>query len=211
MAECSIEGDELRAFRVRGLRLSLRACWTALPILIVALVFWRPEFVLLVAIPAVVTLAASYSAMRWFTEMRMPAHERFLVDGDALIREVGGAEKTRVHYSRMKAIFCNRHAMVVNGEASIVIPVKSEGFASIAEALSKWGDTQTPSSILNDMLSAGVGILILALASATALYLSYHNDMFRWFALGVFAGLVLAEVTWRVAAAWAKQTRPTTF
>lgn len=212
MVECSIAGEDLRAFRVRGLKMSLRAFWTALPVLIIALWHWQEEFMLLLIISGLVLFAAGYSALRWLSHMKRPANERFIVDGDALIHQVGGAEKTRIHYSRMKGIFRNRHAMTLRAEDVVIIPVKSEGFDAIAVALSKWGDTQTPKSVLGDALSvSGVGLLILVLASGVFLYMTYENAIFGWLVGGVWLGLFIAELLWRIGGAWARQTRPTTF
>lgn len=213
MVECSIAGEDLRTFRVRGLKMSLRAFWTALPVLITAVVFWQEEFVLLVAIPSVVLLAAGYSTLRWLGHMKLPASERFIVDGDVLIHEVGGTEKTRIHYSRMKGIFRNRHAMTLRGEDLVIIPVKSEGFDSVAKALLKWGDTQPPSSTLDGSLASAIALLALILVSGVFLFamMKYDNAMLGWFVGGVWAGLSIAEVLWRSAAAWARQPRPTAF
>lgn len=213
MVECSIADEDLRTFRVRGLKMSLRAFWTALPVLITAVVFWQESFVLLVAIPSVVLLTAGYSALRWLGHLKLPASERFIVDGDALIHEVGGTEKTRIHYSRMKGIVRNRHAMTLRAEDLIIIPVKSEGFDSIAKALSKWGDTQTPSSTLDGSLASTIALLALVLVSGVFLFMmmKYDNAMLGWFVGGVWAGLIIAEVLWRSAAAWARQPRPTAF
>ncbi|MFK8003574.1 MAG: hypothetical protein AB8H86_28640 [Polyangiales bacterium] len=215
MAECSIAGDELRGFRLRGLKLSLRAFWTALPLVAVALLFWNQELMLLIIIPGLVAFAAGYSTFRWLGQMKLPLSERFIVDGDALIREVGGREKTRIHYSRMKGIFRNRHAMTLRAESVVVIPVESAGFDSVAQALSKWGDTQRPRNILEDVVAKpGAGLLVLTLVSGAFVYMSvtlHEGAIFAWLVAGVWLGLIVAEVLWRSVAAWAKRTRPTTF
>lgn len=214
MAECSISGDTLLAFRVRGLKLSLRVFFTALSVLVLTLVFWNENLVMLVAISGIIVLTTGYSALRWLRYLKLPTNERFAVEDDTLIHYVGGIEKTRIHYSRMKGVFRHRHAMTLRAEDSVIVPVNCEGFNSLTEALSGWGDTQTPPSILGDLLSVpGVGLVILTLVSGAFVYLTAAHDMdlFAWLAAGVWAGLLVAEVFWRLAAASAKQPRPSTF
>jgi hypothetical protein len=213
MIECSISGDVLREHRTNKLKMSLRALGSALPIAVVAAVYWQPEFFILVLICSVLSAVTSYATWQSFREMALPATERFVLQNDMLIHSVAGVEKARVLRSQVKNAVRNRHGFGLYAGHSVFVPASCDNFAAMEATLLTWGEVRTPKSMRGDV-AAQVGfrgIFFVLLLVGALIYLSYASGAWPWFLSMTLLGLASTEVLWRVAAKRSARAQPVAF
>lgn len=208
LIECSIAGEELWAFRIRGLKTNLRALGVTLPMLFVigALCDDDAGMALLFLAPIVIAPASAYGAWRWRRELKRPGLERFIVDGGSVVREVGGVVKARLQNAHVRAAFRTRNSLILRGHVTIEIPSTSDGFPSVVETLSKRFDIQTDASVFS-LFRFGVALFTFLVTMTFCVVASYS---WIWATAASGIGLLLVELTWRVITAQAP-SRPTTF
>ena len=208
--ECSISGDALWAFRIRGLKKNLRAFGVSFPMLVVITAYGGDDagIALLFLVPVITTLTSGFNAWRWLREMKRPGFERFIVDGHSIVRQVGESVIARMQLAHIRVVFRSERSVLLRGHLTIEIPSTSDRFASLIEALSTKCDVQMNTSLFS-VSRLGLGLFGL-LAVMTLLMAASYDGMLASACASSGIGLVLAELTWRLSTRFSR-SRPMAF